>query len=166
MGSTLKQSMSLEVLSILLEFRSRTEQKNPPSSIIALHGLDGHPYGSWKSKGNLQHMWLRDSFVKHFPTCRTLIYGYDSNLKTRGHHSLSDFTVQLLDRLMSLRKTEEVSERVVILLCVIDELIEFPTTGETTPHYLDCSQLWRTIVKTGEFEGVSYTIYAMRFLFP
>lgn len=56
-------------------------------------------------------MWLRDSFINDFPTCRTLIYGYDSNLRTGGYQGLSDFTSQLLDALNTLRKTEDVSQR-------------------------------------------------------
>ena len=45
-------------------------------SIIAITGLDGHAYGSWRGKGNLGRMWLRDFLSKDLPNCRTMTYGY------------------------------------------------------------------------------------------
>ena len=55
-------------------------QQNNANSIIALSGLGGHAFGSFKErKGN--HMWLRDDLPKDFPHARILIYGYDTKLE-------------------------------------------------------------------------------------
>lgn len=55
-------------------------QWNNINSIIALSGLGGHAFGSFKErKGN--HMWLRDDLPNDFPYARILIYGYDTKLE-------------------------------------------------------------------------------------
>lgn len=54
--------------------------QNNINSIIALSGLGGHAFGSFKErKGN--HMWLRDDVPNDFPHARILIYGYDTTLE-------------------------------------------------------------------------------------
>ncbi|KAF8249445.1 hypothetical protein K440DRAFT_209304 [Wilcoxina mikolae CBS 423.85] len=51
------------------------------ADIVAVTGLDGHAYGSWRGWGRLKRMWLRDFMGPEFPNCRTMIYGYDSKLE-------------------------------------------------------------------------------------
>lgn len=60
-------------------------------SIIAITGLDGHAYGSWRGKGNLGRMWLRDFLSKDLPYCRTMVYGYNSKLSTHGIDTIMDY---------------------------------------------------------------------------
>jgi len=50
------------------------------TSLIALSGLGGHAFGSFKEKGG-SHMWLRDSLPKDLSGMRILIYGYDTQLE-------------------------------------------------------------------------------------
>jgi hypothetical protein len=50
-------------------------------SCIAISGLGGHAFGSFKEKGGT-HMWLRDSLPHDLPGARILIYGYDSRLES------------------------------------------------------------------------------------
>lgn len=78
-------------------------------SIIAITGLDGHAYGSWRGKGSLGRMWLRDFLCKDLPCCRTMIYGYNSNLSSHGVDTIMDYGRGLLEELKKVRGTEEVS---------------------------------------------------------
>ena len=64
---------------------------------------DGHPYGSWKAKGVDGKMWLADFFAQDFPQCRTMIFGYDSKLRSSGIHEIVDYNRQLLEALRQAR---------------------------------------------------------------
>jgi protein SERAC1 len=78
-------------------------------SIIALTGLDGHAYGSWRGKGNLGRMWLRHFLSKDLPNCRTMIYGYNSKLASHGVDTLMDYGRGFLESVKGVRNTREVS---------------------------------------------------------
>ncbi|OBT85618.1 hypothetical protein VE02_05176 [Pseudogymnoascus sp. 03VT05] len=81
------------------------------ADIIAITGLDGHAYGSWRGKGNLGHMWLRKFLSKDLPCCRTMIYGYNSKLSTHGVNTIMDYGRGLIEELKKVRNTEELRER-------------------------------------------------------
>jgi hypothetical protein len=81
---------------------------NQPHSVIAITGLDGHAYGSWRGKGNLGRMWLRDFLSKDLPHCRTMIYGYNSKLSSHGIDTIMDYGRGLIEELKKIRNTEEV----------------------------------------------------------
>jgi protein SERAC1 len=78
------------------------------ASIIAISGLDGHAYGSWQGKGDLGQMWLRDFLGKDLPRCRTMIYGYNSKLSSRGVNTILDYGRELMGELKEIRDTKEV----------------------------------------------------------
>lgn len=59
--------------------------------IIAICGLGGHAFGSFKER-NGTHMWLRDSLPHDFKNARVLVYGYDSHI----HDSTSFQTLESL----------------------------------------------------------------------
>src|SRR5438876_677586 len=77
-------------------------------SIIAITGLDGHAYGSWRGKGPLGRMWLRDFLSKDLPHCRTMIYGYNSKLLSNGIDTIMDYSRELMEEVKKVRNTEEV----------------------------------------------------------
>ena len=77
-------------------------------SIIAITGLDGNAYGSWRGRGNLARMWLRDFLSKDMPQCRTMIYGYDSKLSSRGIDTITDYGRQILEGIKNIRNTQSV----------------------------------------------------------
>ena len=77
-------------------------------SIIAITGLDGHAYGSWRGKGNLRRRWLRDFLSKDLPSCRTMVYGYNSKLSSHGIDTIMDYGREFLEELKKVRYTEEV----------------------------------------------------------
>ncbi|KAK0761676.1 hypothetical protein N5P37_005658, partial [Trichoderma harzianum] len=80
-------------------------------SIIAITGLDGHAYGSWRGKGNLGRMWLRHFLSQDLPYCRTMTYGYNSKLSTRGNDSIMDYSRGLMEALKKIRNIEELRQR-------------------------------------------------------
>jgi hypothetical protein len=81
---------------------------NYENSVVAVTGLDGHAYGSWRGRGDLAEMWLRDFFSEDFPDCRTMIYGYNSKLNHHSFHTIQDYVQDLLLALKLARKTAEV----------------------------------------------------------
>ncbi|KFY04526.1 hypothetical protein O988_00716 [Pseudogymnoascus sp. VKM F-3808] len=81
------------------------------ADIIAITGLDGHAYGSWRGKGNLGRMWLRDFLCKDMPCCRTMTYGYNSKLSTHGIDTIMDYSRGLVEELKKVRNTEELRKR-------------------------------------------------------
>ncbi|KFX90997.1 hypothetical protein V490_06147 [Pseudogymnoascus sp. VKM F-3557] len=81
------------------------------ADIIAITGLDGHAYGSWRGKGNLGRMWLRDFLCKDMPCCRTMTYGYNSKLSSHGIDTIMDYSRGLVEELKKVRNTEELRKR-------------------------------------------------------
>lgn len=77
-------------------------------SIIAITGLDGHAYGSWRGKGELGRMWLRDFLSKDLPRCRTMTYGYNSKLLSQGIDTIMTYGLEFIEGLERVRNTPEV----------------------------------------------------------
>jgi hypothetical protein len=75
-------------------------------SIVAVTGLAGHAFGSWKSRTQDHQMWLRDFLPVDLrdANVRILTFGYNSALKeSTSTGSLHDFSRQLLDGVNSAR---------------------------------------------------------------
>ncbi|KAL1637636.1 hypothetical protein SLS58_009239 [Diplodia intermedia] len=92
------------------DFTQLYDPKNPVlADVIAITGLDGHAYGSWRGKGELSRMWLRDFLSKDLPQCRVLTYGYNSKLtgKSRGLERILDYGRSFLEEIKQVRSTEE-----------------------------------------------------------
>lgn len=85
-------------------------------SIIAITGLDGHAYGSWRGKGNLGRMWLRDFLSKDLPNCRTMIYGYNSKLSSHGINTIMDYGREFLEGIKRIRNTKEVGSKLSAIM--------------------------------------------------
>ena len=77
------ESDGAQALSFDTHFHGLTALNTPKSKeaidCIAVCGLGGHAFGSFKEKGT-SHMWLRDSLPKDLPNLRVLLYGYESGL--------------------------------------------------------------------------------------
>ncbi|RFN52394.1 hypothetical protein FIE12Z_3325 [Fusarium flagelliforme] len=86
------------------------------ADIIAITGLDGHAYGSWRSKKNLGRMWLRDFLSEDLPCCRTMIYGYNSKLSSRGISKITDYGRELMEELKKIRCSEQERQRPLFLI--------------------------------------------------
>jgi hypothetical protein len=77
-------------------------------SIVAVTGLDGNAFGSWKSR-QTSKMWLRDFLREDLPSCRVLIYGYNLKLASNMLHTFQDLCDQFLESMKVVRASEEVS---------------------------------------------------------
>ena len=68
-------------------------------SIVAVHGLGGHPYDTWTEERSGK-MWLRDFLPSQVPYTRIMSYGYDSQVAfSKSELELGDVAADLLDRL-------------------------------------------------------------------
>ncbi|QYT01581.1 DUF676 domain-containing protein [Trichoderma simmonsii] len=87
--------------------------------IIALLGLGGHAFGSFKEKGG-SYMWLRDSLPYDLtsetkPIARVMIYGYDSTVaESKSMQNFEDFATKLNGSLQTLMNTTTI--RPIILI--------------------------------------------------
>lgn len=88
-------------------------------SIIALSGLGGHAFGSFKETGG-SYMWLRDSLPYDLtsedkPIARVMIYGYDSTVaESKSMQNLEDFATKFNGSLQTLMNTATI--RPIILI--------------------------------------------------
>ncbi|KAA8894721.1 hypothetical protein FN846DRAFT_785990 [Sphaerosporella brunnea] len=121
----LSQGTSSHDIAIDRDFDGLTQLYEPggtiKADIVAVCGLNGHPYGSWTAhpeKKGQRKMWLRHFLREDMPGCRTMIYGYDSSLseETRGIHRIPDYSEGLLKALKNSRKSEEEKERALIFV--------------------------------------------------
>jgi hypothetical protein len=65
-------------------------------SVVAITGLGGHAFGSWRSRASTARpidrpMWLRDFLPEEFANTRIMTYGYDSNLRNPNRANLTDY---------------------------------------------------------------------------
>jgi hypothetical protein len=78
-------------------------------SIVAVTGLAGHAFGSWKERGG-NMMWLRDFLPNGFPRSRIFTYGNDSVVEnSASNSSILDYSRQLLAIVGSYLRCETVS---------------------------------------------------------
>lgn len=78
-------------------------------SVIALSGLGGHAFGSFKERGG-DYMWLRDSLPYDItqeetgnPMARVMIYGYESKLaQSKSIQNLEDLATSFHNSLLAL----------------------------------------------------------------
>ncbi|KAF8541447.1 hypothetical protein BDD12DRAFT_803703 [Trichophaea hybrida] len=73
--------------------------------VVAVIGLAGHAYGSWKSRTLTvdRPMWLCDFLPERFPRSRIMTYGYDSSLTDPNQARLTDYRRNLLVCLKNAR---------------------------------------------------------------
>jgi len=93
----------------------RTVSNSAYNSIIAVHGLGGHAYGSFKERGGT-YMWLEDSLSTDLFTygsstgtiARVLLYGYDSHIeRSDSFQSIRDLASKLRMSLRAIRKVSQ-----------------------------------------------------------
>ncbi|KAK4449085.1 hypothetical protein QBC34DRAFT_97915 [Podospora aff. communis PSN243] len=108
------------------DFHGVTTLSAPPTEsdgvdIIAISGIGGHAFGSFKERGG-HHMWLRDAVpgdlrwggVEH-PIARIMIYGFSSRMaNSRSVQSLEDLSNSFRDSLLPL--STETNHRPIIFI--------------------------------------------------
>jgi hypothetical protein len=90
-------------------------------SVIALSGLGGHAFGSFKEKkGN--HMWLRDSLpydltseTTNKPMARVMIYGYESAVaQSKNMQNLEDLATTFHSSLLAMTAAPTIKPIILI----------------------------------------------------
>ena len=80
-------------------------------SCIAISGLGGHAFGSFKERGG-PHMWLRDSLPYDLPGAHILVYGYDSRLEgSQSFQNVRTLAGQFRNHIKAIRGYSAVSPR-------------------------------------------------------
>lgn len=78
------------------------------SSLVAVSGLNGHAFGSWKERGG-DFMWLRDGLHEALSKTRILIYGCDTRLdNSHSYADISDYGKALMQQVSLARSTSNV----------------------------------------------------------
>ncbi|KAI9857221.1 MAG: hypothetical protein M1813_008583 [Trichoglossum hirsutum] len=95
--------------------RTFTEGEGHRIDIVAVTGLGGHAFGSFKERGG-QHMWLRDS-LNEISGVRVLVYGYDSGISASGcTQVLKDIAISFRSGLREIRRQGNDNTKPLILL--------------------------------------------------
>ena len=108
------ESEADQALTFDTHFQGLTALSTPSSTkeavdCVAVCGLGGHSFGSFKEKGT-SHMWLRDSLPKDLPNLRILLYGYESGLEgSDSNQNVSVIADSFIGHLRALRTQSEVS---------------------------------------------------------
>ncbi|KAA8899139.1 hypothetical protein FN846DRAFT_960911 [Sphaerosporella brunnea] len=78
------------------------------ADVIAITGLGGHAYGSWRSRTMTERsvdrpMWLRDFLPVEIVGIRIMTYGYDSSLRNPNGSNLTDYRRNFIECLQNSR---------------------------------------------------------------
>ena len=87
------------------------------SSIVAIHGLNGHRQKTWTAKSNVN--WLRDPNMLSavIPNARIMSWGYDANTHSTKQLSamyLYDHAQKLVSDLSLHRRMDKVDNSIVL----------------------------------------------------
>ncbi|KAI5836715.1 hypothetical protein DFP73DRAFT_453508, partial [Morchella snyderi] len=83
--------------------------------VVAVTGLGGHAFGSWKAKGG-EFMWLRDALPVDITDLRILTYGFDSGLVgSTSFASITSYATELFQRLSGAR--DHARQRPLVFIC-------------------------------------------------
>jgi len=117
-------------------------------SVIAITGLGGHAFGSWRSRASATRpidrpMWLHDFLPEHFPDSRIMTYGYDSSLRNPNGANLTDYRRNFAECLRNARRDCPVC----------------PYQPSYKPRVAVCGQLILTLTLPLKFLESSYNFY-------
>ncbi|KAA8909657.1 hypothetical protein FN846DRAFT_776022 [Sphaerosporella brunnea] len=86
------------------------------ADVVAVTGLNGHSWGSWRGREKAGRMWLRDYLGQDLPQFRTMTYGYNSKLHAHNVDTILDYGLGFLEEIRKVRATNEEKERPLILM--------------------------------------------------
>ncbi|PVH94680.1 ribonuclease-like protein p/mrp subunit [Periconia macrospinosa] len=95
--------------------------ENPLVDIVAVHGLNGHPFKTWTTGTN--RFWLGDSDLlpTNLKQSRILTFGYNAGVTALLGKTSSDTILQhaqtLVAELVADRELEDATERPIIFIC-------------------------------------------------
>ena len=104
-------------------------------SVIAITGLGGHAFDSWRSRIATKRpidrpMWLRDFLPQQFPNARIMTYGYGSGLKGSYGGNITGYRRSFIQCLQNCRRQCPVRFCLTKLPCYM--LIISPCNIETS----------------------------------
>lgn len=84
-------------------------------SLVAIHGLNGDAIDTWTHK-DTKVMWLEDLLPEAIPNIRIMTFGYNARFKNfTSQQDLRSVSCKLLNELVDLRITQEVSKSTILL---------------------------------------------------
>ncbi|KAK5054527.1 hypothetical protein LTR84_001418 [Exophiala bonariae] len=108
-----------EIVEGLIEikgFEDKTRLKRR-IDVVAIHGLNGHPYNTWKHDGVI---WFSKFLPQHLPgfDLRICTFGYNSRVLGGGSFfRVRDFATQLLESLLSKRSQTDTKDVPLFFIC-------------------------------------------------
>lgn len=111
---------------------------------IAVSGIGSHPFGSWQAhESDKQFMWIRDIIPKLFPSSRTMIYGYDTELcNTHSFQQIQDLAITLINHLHVVLRSSPARRSIVLIahslggIVVKQALVMLAQGGHPAGHLL------------------------------
>ncbi|KAI1090383.1 hypothetical protein F5B19DRAFT_484569 [Rostrohypoxylon terebratum] len=111
---------------------------------IAVSGIGSHPFGSWQvHDGDKQFMWIRDIIPKLFPSARTMIYGYDTELSnTHSFQKIQDLAITFINHLHVVLRSSPARRSIVLIahslggIVVKQALVMLAQGGHLAGHLL------------------------------
>ncbi|KAI9889078.1 MAG: hypothetical protein M1814_005801 [Vezdaea aestivalis] len=98
---------------------SNSNDESKTVDVIAVHGLQGHPYRTWTHENG--HLWIRDSLTESIPFARIMTFGYDSMIAfSKSVAKIDDKALDLLNQLTLMRRPLEDSvprPRPIVFIC-------------------------------------------------
>lgn len=97
--------------------------------MIAVSGLGGHAFGSWKD-GGTGRMWLMDFRPFDIKGIRVMLYGYDTSLeRSTGGYSVLDHSRVFMEGILHVRSLGNVriypqDSTLLLLLCVLRDFLD------------------------------------------
>ena len=110
------------------------------NSVIAISGLGGHAFGSFKEKGE-DYMWLRDALPYDLtsdenkrPLARVMIYGYESKVaESTSVQNLVDLASSFHNSLLSLAAQPRTRPIIFIAHSLGGLIVKQVSLGENPP---------------------------------
>ena len=125
-------------------------------SIIAVTGLSGHAFGSWKQRDK-PDMWLRDFLPQSIPNARILTYGYDTRLPgSRSEASILELSKRFLESIKTTRSGQAV--RIVPSGVSVRINSRVPERSAPHPHWAQPRRPCREAGKLSQSEESSPSI--------
>jgi hypothetical protein len=121
-------------------------------NIVAVHGLDGHPYETWIAPQS-KELWLRDYLPQDLPGARVFSFGYPCEVGvTRSRADVKDLALMLLCSL------DQVCYNLPLKTFSIRKLNNALCQDLPTTHYIYLSRRGRHYSQTGDYTLIIFNI--------
>lgn len=86
--------------------------------VVAIHGLNGHYRRTWTASNGANWLETEEFLPSQLPNARIMSYGYNSTVQfSKSEADSGIFAEQLLESLMSNRRTDVEKKRPVVFIC-------------------------------------------------